>query len=103
MSLAKLLAYGTIGYIAYRAWQRHQETSGRLVRGDDGQRAAPHGDPVLAGERIDIDCYSIRDRSWAPRGGPRPARDSSAAPANPAGPRWPARPTAHPRTSAPGV
>ncbi len=55
MSLAKLLAYGTIGYIAYRAWQRHQETSGRLVRGDDGQRAAPHGDPVLAGERIDID------------------------------------------------
>lgn len=55
MSLAKLLAYGTIGYIAYRAWQRHQESNGRLTRGDDRSRTAPHGDPVLAGERIDID------------------------------------------------
>lgn len=55
MSFAKLLAYGTLGYIAYRAWQRHQETDGRLVRGDHGSRTAPHGDPVLAGERIDTD------------------------------------------------
>ena len=53
------------------------------------------GELMLDGERIDIDCYSIRDRSWAPRGGPRPARDSSAAPAtesdrvrHPGGPRW---------------
>lgn len=37
------------------------------------------GELVLPGERIAIDCYSIRDRSWAPRGGPRPPRDKSAA------------------------
>ena len=31
------------------------------------------GELVLSGERIPVDCYSIRDRSWAPRGEPRPA------------------------------
>ena len=31
------------------------------------------GELVLGGQRIPIDCYSIRDRSWAPRGAPRPA------------------------------
>lgn len=36
------------------------------------------GELVLAGERIPIDCYSIRDRSWAPRGGPPPQRGPSA-------------------------
>lgn len=46
----------------------------------------------LAGERIAIDCYSIRDRSWAPRGGPRPAGGTRHDPAtrvrHPGGPRW---------------
>lgn len=36
------------------------------------------GELVLSGERIPIDCYSIRDRSWAPRGGPSPANKTPA-------------------------
>lgn len=54
------------------------------------------GELVLAGETIPIDCYSIRDRSWAPRGAPRPAgskptsaSDSAASRVRyPGGPRW---------------
>lgn len=53
MSLIKLVAYGTIGYIAYRAWQRHHETT-MLRPQDDGSRTSPHGDPVLVGEQIDV-------------------------------------------------
>lgn len=53
MSLFKLLAYGTIGYLTYRAWQRHQDTTSPRVQ-DDGSRTAPHGDPVLVGEQIDV-------------------------------------------------
>ncbi len=34
------------------------------------------GELKLDGERIPVDCYSIRDRSWAPRGGPRPPAKS---------------------------
>jgi len=54
MSLTKLLAIGTIGFIAYRAWQRHQETAAPDRRTDDGSRTTPHGDPILVGEQIDI-------------------------------------------------
>ena len=54
MSLTKLLAIGTIGFIAYRAWQRHQETSAPYQQRDEGSRTAPHGDPILVGEQIDI-------------------------------------------------
>lgn len=58
------------------------------------------GELVLAGDRIPIDCYSIRDRSWAPRGGPSPANttpagsmsakgsDETARIRHPGGPRW---------------
>jgi len=68
MSLVKLLAYGTIGYIAYRAWQRHQETtSPALARRDDGSRTNPHGDPVLAGERFDSDEEPARPAAQASR------------------------------------
>jgi hypothetical protein len=28
------------------------------------------GELILRGERIPIDCYSVRDRTWGPRGGP---------------------------------
>jgi len=28
------------------------------------------GELVLRGERIPIDCWSVRDRTWGPRGGP---------------------------------
>lgn len=50
------------------------------------------GELELSGERLDIDCYSIRDRSWAPRGGPRRAgtkpTDEAARVRHPGGPRW---------------
>lgn len=50
------------------------------------------GELVLSGERIPIDCYSVRDRSWAPRGAPKRTGDKPAAPTNrvrhPGGPRW---------------
>ncbi|MGV0836909.1 DUF7065 domain-containing protein [Mycolicibacterium thermoresistibile] len=50
------------------------------------------GELMLSGERIPIDCHSVRDRSWAPRGAPRPAgakRPSSAERVrHPGGPRW---------------
>ena len=54
MSLTTLLALGAIGFIAYRTWQRHQDTSVAYPRHDDGSGTAPHGDPILAGEQIDI-------------------------------------------------
>ena len=52
------------------------------------------GELVLRGERIPIDCFSIRDRTWGPRGGPH---SQSQKPAHvrgehqvrhPGGPRW---------------
>lgn len=54
------------------------------------------GELVLDGESISIDCYSIRDRSWAPRGGPRKAasapatrdRDTLQRVLHPGGPMW---------------
>ncbi|MGV0852413.1 hypothetical protein [Mycolicibacterium phlei] len=52
------------------------------------------GELTLAGERIPVDCYSVRDRSWAPRGAPRRTGDTPATePApdrvrHPGGPRW---------------
>ena len=66
MSLIKLIAYGTVGYIAWRAWQSHQETRDLRYR-DDGSRTAPHGDPVLAGERIDV-AEPLRTAAHASRG-----------------------------------
>ena len=38
------------------------------------------GEMVLRGERIAIDCYSVRDRSWGPRPMGRPKRKPAAAP-----------------------
>lgn len=52
------------------------------------------GTLTSGGERIPIDCYSIRDRSWAPRGAPRPAgpraprADHASRVRFPGGPRW---------------
>lgn len=52
------------------------------------------GHLVLSGERIEIDCYSVRDRSWAPRGAPRPEGaktprpESTSRVLHPGGPRW---------------
>lgn len=52
------------------------------------------GELVLRGERIPVDCWSVRDRTWGPRGTapgsppppPAPARDHR--PSHPGGPRW---------------
>ncbi|MGB8403228.1 MAG: hypothetical protein WCE30_04015 [Mycobacterium sp.] len=51
------------------------------------------GELVLHGESIPIDCYSVRDRSWAPRGGPAPGpkpatRAEFDRTRHPVGPRW---------------
>ncbi|MGE2727596.1 DUF7064 domain-containing protein [Mycolicibacterium pulveris] len=49
---------------------------------------------TLSEEQVDIDCYSIRDRSWSPRGAPaasKPAAKSGDAQSrvrHPGGPRW---------------
>jgi hypothetical protein len=52
------------------------------------------GEMTLAGERIHIDCYSVRDRTWGPRGGrhsqsqrPRYVRGEHRV-LDPGGPRW---------------
>jgi hypothetical protein len=52
------------------------------------------GELVLRGERIPIDCFSVRDRTWGPRGGPHSSSQKPAyvrgehAVRNPGGPRW---------------
>jgi hypothetical protein len=52
------------------------------------------GELTLRDERIPIDCYSIRDRTWGPRGGKhsasqKPAHLRGEHPVkNPGGPRW---------------
>jgi len=68
MSLTKLIAIGAVGFIAYRAWQRHQDTSTSLQQRDDGSRTAPHGDPILVGEQIDIGADTMRPAAHASRG-----------------------------------
>jgi hypothetical protein len=52
MSLLRLLAIGAVGVVAWRAWQ-HRVARHPALPEDDGSRTAPHGDPVLAGARID--------------------------------------------------
>lgn len=66
MSLIKLLAYGAVGYVAWRAWQDHHGTR-ELRHRDDGSRTSPHGDPVLAGERIDV-AEPLRPAAHVSRG-----------------------------------
>lgn len=52
------------------------------------------GELILDGEPISVDCYSVRDRSWAPRGGPPRAKPAGAAGngtarvRDPGGPMW---------------
>lgn len=67
MSFLKLFAAGALGFVAYRAWQRHQLAHGRAPLPDDGGRTAPHGDPVLVGEQLDV-APSARAASHSSRG-----------------------------------
>jgi hypothetical protein len=52
------------------------------------------GELVLRGERIPIDCYSVRDRTWGPRGGQHSQSQKAEyvrgeyRVAHPGGPRW---------------
>lgn len=51
------------------------------------------GELLLDGERIVVDCFSVRDRTWGPRSrqhshGAQPKDDRRARVANPGGPRW---------------
>lgn len=54
MSILKLFAAGALGVVAYKAWQHRQATRDAALQADDGTRTAPHGDPVLVGEQIDM-------------------------------------------------
>lgn len=67
MSLLKLIAAGALGVVAYKAWQQHQANQARTSPVDDGSRTTPHGDPVLAGEQIDV-APSPRAASHSSRG-----------------------------------
>jgi hypothetical protein len=74
----------------------------RFTPGEPPAMYTPHidqhghylGEMTLRGEKIPIDCWSVRDRSWGPRGGPH---NQSQKPEylrgeyrvlNPGGPRW---------------
>jgi hypothetical protein len=51
------------------------------------------GELVLGGEKIAIDCYSVRDRTWGPRSrhhshGAQPKEDRGSRVANPGGAQW---------------
>lgn len=54
--LARLIAAGAVGFVAYKAWQRHQARMLELepARADDQARTPPHGDPVLVGETLAV-------------------------------------------------
>jgi hypothetical protein len=81
MTLTKLLAFGTIGFIAYRAWQRQQAGNGGSqqreegsqqrdevsTQRDDGSRTNPHGDPVLTGAQ-DLRTESVLSSAQASPG-----------------------------------
>lgn len=74
----------------------------RFTPGEPPMMWTPHldqlghieGELILRGQSIPIDCYSVRDRTWGPRGGPSPnsgKRDSGGSSdkvRHPGGPRW---------------
>lgn len=73
----------------------------RFTPGQPPMLQSPHldqvghvvGELVLHGERIPVNCYSVRDRTWGPRGalpGSRPAGQPTREyrPSHPGGPRW---------------
>ncbi|OAA27400.1 hypothetical protein UG55_100851 [Frankia sp. EI5c] len=74
----------------------------RFAPGEPPAMFSPHldqlshitGELTLRGERIPIDCHSIRDRTWGPRGGPHSASQKRQhlrgdhPVREPGGPRW---------------
>ncbi|HLN17026.1 MAG TPA: hypothetical protein VK277_09790 [Acidimicrobiales bacterium] len=74
----------------------------RFTPGEPPMMQNPHldqlghvvGELTLGGERIPIDCYSVRDRTWGPRGGPHAVSTKPSGPppvhrvTAPGGPRW---------------
>lgn len=54
MSLVRLIAAGALGFVVYKAWQRHRSRALESSRPDEGARTLPHGDPVLVGETLDV-------------------------------------------------
>jgi hypothetical protein len=74
----------------------------RFTPGEAPMTGNPHLDQLghitgtltLRGEQIPIDCYSVRDRTWGPRGGPHEASQKPEyvrgqyRVANPGGPTW---------------
>lgn len=73
----------------------------RFVPGEPPFMQTPHLDQLghiegtltLRGEKIRIDCYSVRDRTWGPRGGPhatsrKPYPEGASRLKESGGPRW---------------
>ena len=54
MSVVRLIAVGALGFVAYRAWQRHRARALESPKPDDATRTPPHGDPVLVGETLEV-------------------------------------------------
>jgi|GEM_PF-1044384 len=61
MKMLRIVAAGALSYLAYRSWKRNRDAQmipdapshGRTLR-DDGARTAPHGDPLIAEEDLDV-------------------------------------------------
>ena len=57
MLALRLITFGAVGFVAYKAWQRHQARALDALqpaRADDHGRTPPHGDPVLVGESLAV-------------------------------------------------
>ena len=53
MGILKMLAAGALGFVAYKAWQRHQQQSHTTSLRDTGSKTPPHGDPLIAGADLE--------------------------------------------------
>ncbi len=60
MKMLRIVAAGALSYFAYRSWKRNRDAQAvqpqpttRSLR-DDGARTAPHGDPLIAEEDLDV-------------------------------------------------
>jgi len=57
MKMLRIVAAGALSYFAYKKWQGRQPAKVAKPTesiSDDGGRTAPHGDPVLVGEQLDV-------------------------------------------------
>ncbi|HSX63441.1 MAG TPA: hypothetical protein VLF15_01805 [Pseudoxanthomonas sp.] len=60
MGILKMLAAGALGFVAYKAWQRHKQPSHTSSLRDTGSKTPPHGDPLVAdaGLEPELDAHA---------------------------------------------